>query len=122
MQVAFLRAPAQFLSTIRIDRPERSCFQQTYNSGIEITDELRAKYRQWGNPQTGEIINGKLSPGYLIRNCGDYYEVFSNETKGKFLKRIRYGYKIGNVIKGDVVYFRKAMPVGIGLSYKRNKE
>lgn len=96
--------------------------KQAYDSGIEITDELRAKYRQWGNLHTGEIVNGKLSTGHLIRNCGDYYEVFSNETKGKFLKRIRYGYKIGNAIKGDVVYFRKAMPVGIGLSYKRNKK
>lgn len=95
--------------------------KQAYDAGVEITDELRASYKEWGNPSTGEVIDGALSTGYLIRNCGEYFEVYSNEVKGSFIKRVRYGYKIGNALKGDVVYFRKAMPVAIGISFKRNK-
>lgn len=93
--------------------------KQAYDLGIEITDFHRSVYQYWGNPGVGEKINNQIQEGYLIRNCDKHYEVYSVKVKGNFIERIRYGYKIGNALKGDVVYFRKAMPVAIGLSYKR---
>ena len=84
-----------------------------YMQGEVITAEDKLNVKTYGNP---EVDNGK--DGWLIREVRGLYEVYQNTTGNSFIKRTRYGYKIGNAIRYGA---DKAMIATVGVSYKKNK-
>jgi hypothetical protein len=96
----------------------------SYEEGFEMTPELKSSHVYWGDIKVGERVNGvngEITEGVLIRRCGEYYELYSIRVLNNKIERIRFGYKIGNAVSENSE-FKRAMVVGIGLSYKRYKK
>lgn len=92
-----------------------------YDVGIEIPLEKRNLVKHFGDINVGKKLEGKTVEGWLISQYFDSFDIYNIEVKKNFIIRTRYGYKIRNVLLNDP-RVNKAMPVGIGISFKRYKK
>ena len=85
-----------------------------FDQGVELTKVDLQQVKTWGDV---EVDKGK--EGWLIREVKGIYEVYQITNGSKFVKRTRYGYKIGNSINYGA---EKAMLSTVGISYKKRKK
>ena len=114
------RHPRTFLATFEWIGLRNRASMSSYDRGVEITPELKADFEYWGDLKVGEVVNGNLVEGVLIRRAGPYYELYATHIVNGKIRRVRFGYKIGNAMGPDPEHTR-AMVVGIGISFKRLK-
>lgn len=116
----FKRHPRTFIATFEWIGLRNRASMASYDRGVEITPELKQDSEYWGDLNVGETVDGKLVEGVLIRRAGPYYEIYAVHIINGKIRRVRFGYKIGNAMGSDPEHTR-AMVVGIGISFKRLK-